>query len=146
MHVPWFEMEPMLCERAYGHLDNDPQILLEHDAWFDLDADLFHARLIGFDGEVVKEVWVNSVMPVIMMPIYQRLALTIDPTEIAPGVHRLDGVEIHLPVDPHEPARYVLQSGFATLRVSGFVTDPPVERLRDDMTAVVAFLRYKRRS
>lgn len=147
---PWSETERRLRERAYTAMNNDPQILLERDAWFDLDADMFHARMIGFDDEIVREAWIRRPEPVILEPIVRPFSLArADPTEIAPGVHRLHGVDIHLPLDDDDllygrTARYHLQSGFVVFTVDAKY-QPPAEP-RPDMTVKIAFLRYRRRA
>jgi hypothetical protein len=129
----WSEFEPCLRDRAYRRIDAMPELLLETDSWFTLDADLFYARLMGYEDEIVKDgLQLTKVVPDIRVPIYQRLTLApFDPLDPA-------AIEIRT-------ARYVLQSCFATLSVSA-MHNPPVEKLRDDFTAKVAFLRYRRRS
>jgi hypothetical protein len=143
--IPWAEVEDRLREEAYEALDNDPQILLERDAWFDVDADLFHARLIGFEDEIVAEWWIHRVEPILLVPIHQSFRTMV---REATDQQFLDSAGIYdtgLGFQPIRTARYVLQSGFATLSVDGMYS-PPVERLRPDNTARVAFLRYRRRA
>lgn len=135
--TPWAEMEPMLRDRAYRRLVDDPEILLETDTGglYDFDADLIYARLLGFDDEIVKDgLLLPKVMDQIFVPIHQRLTrASSDPSDL-------------LEIEPPRTARYVLQSSFVTLSVSGFVTDPPVEKLRDNFTAKIAYLRFRRRA
>lgn len=142
--IPWIETEQRLRKKAYAHLDNDPQILLERDAWFDVDADLFHARLIGFEDEIVADWWIRKVEPILLVPLRQSMRTMV---RDATDQHFLDSAGIFDPelgLTPMRTARYVLQSGFATLSVDGMY-DPPCE-LRPDCTAKIAFLRYKRRA
>jgi hypothetical protein len=143
--IPWAEVVPRLLEHAYGAMNNDPQILLERDAWFTVDADLFHARLIGFEDEIVADWWIRKVEPILLMPITQSMATMV--REVT-DQQFLDSAGIHDPelgIAPMRTARYVLQSGFATLSIDGMYS-PPVERLRLDQTAKIAFLRYRRRA
>lgn len=131
----WTEIEAFMPERAYRTLERDPQVLLERDGGpVGLDADLFHARLLGFEDEIVTEMWVRGAEPTILMPILRR-----------PVVLRADAASLRYEMEPSRVARYELQSGFVTLSVSAEY-DPPVERLRPDFTARVAYLRYRRRS
>lgn len=147
--MPWTDLEPTLRDRAYRRIDAMPELLLETDVWGSPDcedAELIYARLIGIDGEIVKDgLCLPRVEHHILMHIPQRLATFTD--EIAPGVYKIDGVEIWMPpaVDPMPVAEYTLQSCFTTLFVSGEY-HPPVEKLRPDFTAKVAYLRYRRRS
>ena len=131
----WSEVEAFMRERAYRALDRDPQILLERDGGpVGLDADLFHARFLGFEDEIVREMWVPRAEPTILMPIPQR-----------PIWSAVDAASVHWEMEVSRVARYELQSGYVTLSVAAEY-DPPVEKLRPDFTARVAYLRYRRRS
>lgn len=130
----WSQVEAIMRDRAYRTLDRDPQILFETDGGpVGLDADLFHARLLGFEDEIVKEMWVSGAEPTILVPIPQR-----------PVMLASDATEVRFEMEPTRVARYELQSGFAVLSVAAEY-EPPVERLRPDFTAKVAYLRYRRR-
>ena len=131
----WAQVEARVREKAYRTIDRDPQVLLEQDGGpVGLDADLFHARLIGFEDEIVKEMWIRGAEPTILLPIPQR-----------PLVLATDAETVRWEMEPSRVARYELQSGFAALSVSGEY-DPPVEKLRPDFTARIAYLRYRRRA
>lgn len=133
--ISWAEVEPALRDQAYRKLDTDPQILLEGDSRFDVDADLFYARLIGFEDEIVEDgVRLTSVQPEIHVAIPQPLRLSDFAAD-----------EPIVGLEPTTRAVYRLQSGFATLSVDGMY-GPPVEKLRKDFTARIAYLRYRRRS
>lgn len=127
----WTELEPLLRERAYRTLDSDPQVLFEHDGGPDyLDADVFLARLIGLDDEIVEDgMRLRRLESVILLPIHRGFSLFDD--------------------GPAEPtlrtAEYVLQSGWAILSVALPYPIPPGVEPRPDGTVRVAFLRYRRR-
>lgn len=131
----WTEVEAFMRQKAYRAIDRDPQILFERDGGpVGLDADLFHARLIGFEDEIVSEMWIRGAEPTILMPIPQR-----------PVVLRSDATSLRYEMETSRVARYELQSGYAVLSVEAEY-NPPVEKLRPDFTARVAYLRYRRRS
>ncbi len=132
----WDTVERSLRQRAYASLDNDPQILLATDAHFTVDADLFYARLIGFEDEIVRDaVQLPRVVPEIFLPI-PRPRLTLRPREPGAAIELSDlGV-----------ARYVLQTGHVVLTVSGEY-GPPIDHLDPEtVTARVVYLRYRRRA
>lgn len=142
----WTEYEAFLRDRAYQTLDRDPRILMEGDGGpVGLDADLFHARLLGFEDEVVRDIWVRGAEPTLLMPIEQSFAtMAREATDQA----FLDAAGIYDPdlgFRTSRVARYELQSGYVVLSVAAEY-QPPVERLRPDSTARVAYLRYRRRS
>lgn len=143
--TPWEHTERRAREEAYATINADPQLLLEEDSWFDVDADLIYARLIGFDDEIVRDGMPLSKVPrEIRMPILQSSRRLFREAEDEAFLNRL-GIFDPALLMPPAPAVFRLQSGSATIRVSGELC-PPVEQLRDDNTAVLAYLRYRRRS
>lgn len=133
----WAEVEPAIRDSAYRRIDADPQILLEDDSEFELEADLIYARLFGFDGEVVHDGRpLFTVVPKILVPI-------VTPARVSLG--GTNQPEDTIDYETYRYAAYHLQSTHITLRVSGEY-GPPVAQLADDHTATVAYLRYRRRS
>lgn len=132
----WTGIERIMRERAYRTIERDPQILLETNGGpVGLDADLIYARLIGFEDEVVQDgLRLSEAVATLRVPIPRR-----------PLFVREDADSVLWETEPTRVALYELQSGFATLSVSGEYL-PPVEQLRPDNTARVAYLRYRRRS
>jgi hypothetical protein len=127
----WEQAEPIFRERAYRSLAAQPEYLLEGDGGpIGLKADAVFARLTGFDDEIVKDGYrLSRVEPELRVPMRPRLQAWSEPAASA-ALLRV--------------ARYVLQSGWATLSVSVPYLPPGVE---PDVTgqAVLAFLRYRRR-
>lgn len=125
-------MEPLLRRRAYGALEADPQVLLEVDGGpLGVDADVFIARLIGFEDEVVDDgIRLRRAEPVYLVPLHRRLSmLEPDPAELA----------------PMRISTYVLQSGYALATVAA-ENAPADVAVRDDFTVRVLYLRYRRRN
>lgn len=148
--IPWTEIEPILRDRAYRRLDSDPNVLLEGDAWLSVDADVYYARLLGYEDEVVQDAMrIHTALPEIYVPIPRRFVWP-GPDEIALGLYKIDDTEVWMP--PSIPqlhadrAVYRSQSVFVTLDVSCELYEPPVEKVRPDMTVRIAYLRYRRRS
>jgi hypothetical protein len=142
----WEQAERMAREQAYDTIDADPQVLLEQDSWFDVDADLIYARLLGFEGEIVRDGWrLPKVTPEIRMPIVRSTRALFREAADEAFLNRAGIIDVDLLMPTVRTAVYRLQSGFATIRVSGQFR-PPVEQLRDDDTAVLAYLRYRRRA
>lgn len=136
VRTPWAEIEPVLRDRAYRHIDAMPEILLETDSWFTLDADLIYARLIGYEDEIVKDgLRLPRVEPEIYLAIMRR-----------PRIYEPTPAEFSIEPEPMLKATYRLQSCYTTLDVSAELYDVPVENLRHDHIAKVAYLRYRRRS
>jgi len=127
----WELVEPILREKAYGTIDNDPQVLLADDAGgLGIDADLFHARLIGFDDQIDAEMWVRRAESDIYVPLPPKLTpIDFDIETMTPELRK---------------AVYKLQSGWVVMTVNGEDAPPHIE-LRPDFTIRVAYLRYRRR-
>lgn len=126
----WTEVETIMREKAYRRLDNDPQVLLEQDAWFNVDADLIFGRLYGLDGEIVQDGWqLRRIEPRVLLPIIPRSLLAMDDTPAVPTLRT---------------ATYVLQSGYVLVPMDAVYAPPGVE-IRPDGTFVVLYLRYRRR-
>lgn len=140
---PWTDVERHCREAAYAQIDADPQVLLEHDTTPDgIDADLFHARLIGFDDQIVRELWLTKPLAVVLEAIPRPMTFapvtdSTDPFSPAWDDDMLYG----------RTARYHLQSGQVIWTVSLEVTTwPPIEKCRPDRTVKIAYLRYRRRA
>lgn len=142
----WAQVEPTLRDRAYKRIDDMPELLLEHDAWFTLDADIIYARMFGFEDEIVEDrLRLTKVEPAIFMPIFQSTTRMIQEATDAAFLDKAGIFSVDMGIAPMRAAEYRLQSCFVTMSVSG-MHDPPVEQLRDDGTVTVAYLRYRRRS
>lgn len=141
----WAEVEPTIRDRAYRRIDAMPEILLETDSWFTLDADLFYARLIGYDDEIVQD---GVLLPKVEHDIFVGINQPLDYELLADDafLHKAGIATLDTAIPTLRTARYALQSCFVTLSVSGELYDPPVKKLRDDFTARIAYLRYRRRS
>lgn len=129
----WREVEAILRGKAYGTLDNDPQVLLEGDGGpVGAEADVIMARLLGFDDQIVEDGWrLRRVEPVLFMPIMPVLRLT---TATEPG--------LTLP----RTAEYVLQSGWARCPIAAEYAPPDVQVGPPTFTFDVLYVRYRRRS
>lgn len=129
--MAWADAEPYLRERAYRMIDNDPQVLLAGDAAppVGVEADAFFARLIGFDEQVTADIRIAEPLREVLTPLPQRLSLTVgDPAEW----------------EPPRVGRYVCQSGWSLMTVSG-EDAPPNVTLGSDFMVRLLFLRYRRR-
>jgi hypothetical protein len=124
----WDEAEPVIRERAYRTLDNDPMILFEGDGGPGGGVEIYLARLFGLDGEIVEDgVRLREPLSVIRLPIAPRLTLADEPE---PRLLRT--------------ADYVQQSGFVVVPLAAEYAPPGVELL-PDFTFRVMYLRYRRR-
>lgn len=130
----WDHLMEALREQAYRTMDADPASLLEHDGGpLSLDVDIFMARLVGMDDEVVADWRIPRIEPYLLMPI-------------APPLRRMVSEADASALPSLSAAKYVLQSGWATTSVSLWLADPPKGvRPRSDGTVKIAFLRYRRR-
>lgn len=131
----WAHIAPLLRDRAYGMLDNDPAILLETDAASALPADVYFARLIGLDDEIVQDGWQlpggTAPTPVLRVPISRRMTLADGPIE--PTMNNV--------------AEYRLQSGSAVTPIAAEVAIVPgVEPNPSTFLTRVGWLRYRRRA
>jgi hypothetical protein len=130
--MTWEQVEPILRQRAYATLDNDPQSLLSGDGGCSEVADVYMARLIGFDDQLIDDIRVERPMDVILAPIPERLSIAAFACE------------------PYAPtfrtARYVLQSGYVKLDVSAEHAPAGVRPRMQDLMFSVIYLRYRRRS
>lgn len=121
-----------------------PELLLETDSWFHVDADIYYARLLGFEDEIVRDgMALRRAEPQILMPI--PMSFKVMTSEVLDEKFAHDN-GIRLDIAPMKTAVYVLQSCFVTLDVSGETYEVPVDKLRNDFTVKVAYLRYRRRS
>lgn len=128
----WREVEPVLRARAYDTLAWQPESLLEVDGGpLGFKADVILARLIGFDDQIVDDTLrLSRVEPELRVPIMPRLTR----------------VDVDVSVPSMRTARYVLQSGYATLKISPEVAIPPgVKFGPPDFLTTLLFLRYRRR-
>lgn len=126
----WEQIEPTLREEAYRVIDSDPQVLLETDAGFSLDADVFFARLVGFDDEVVADWRINRIEPELYVPLMDRPTMA-------------SAEDVLYPTMPRR-ATYKLQSSYAMHTVQS-IDGPSDVKPRPDFTIKVAYLRYRRR-
>jgi len=127
----WEEMEPVLREQAYRTIDHDPRSLLEVDGGPEgLRADVYMARLLGLDDDIVKDGWrLPRAEPHLRLPLFQRVTLAVPDEMLYPTLRT---------------ARYELQSSFCTLRVAAEYLPPDV-KVGPDFVATFAYLRYRRR-
>lgn len=129
----WDDLIVHLRDEAYATLDADPMSLLDADGAPGVKADLYSARLVGMDDNVVDDWWIPDPRPELMAPIRPapRLIADDDPTHSPP---------------PH--ARYVLQGAYATSTVAAdYLIDAPrtlVPKIQPE-GVTIAFLRYRRR-
>lgn len=129
----WLGWEETHRERLNAYIQRQPEFLFERDGGpLTLKADLYWARLIGFEDEVVDDVTLTR-------PEFEiHLPLPIRPTA-------------QIAADPHasllhRTARYVLQSNWATFAVSAICGPPGLPYSADTFLCQIAFLRYRRRS
>lgn len=130
----WAEVEPVMRERAYRRLDNDPQVLLEHDGGpLDIKADVILARLIGFEDEIVQDaVRLSSVMPVYRLPLLPRGQFAMSEDTAPPSLNL-------------RAAEYVLQSGYVAVNLAPEYAPPEITVGPPTFTFKVLYLRYRRR-
>lgn len=130
----WSDVEPMLRDRLMRTIENDPQVLLEVDGGpVGMTADIILATLYGFDEQIDGKWRIPSVTPDLLRPLNHRLTLDTP-----------DG-----PPSPTFPvARYVLQSSYASLKVSPVSLPLPadVKIVPPDFLATVLVVRYKRKA
>lgn len=128
----WKDVEPVIRERLWRHLDegNTEWLLQMRDGGpVGLDADVYLARLIGFEDEIVADLRLDRARPEWLLAIPERVAVAQSE-----------------PVDysPMRTARYVLQSPWATMKVESLLFGLPPSR-RPDHLSIVALLLYRRR-
>lgn len=127
----WDQVEPIMREQAYRAIENDPQVLLEHDGGpYGVHAEVIFARLYGLDDEIVRDGWrLPRIEAALRLPIIPRLRISAEPVRLEP-VGRV--------------ATYVLQSGYALQTVDA-MNGPPDVPLLPDFRVRVLYLRYRRR-
>jgi hypothetical protein len=130
----WDEGLPYFVNNAYAHLDAQPESLLETDGGpVGISADVYMGRMIGPDDQVISDVRLPSAVPEWLMPI-------------APPLRVFGGAEVgSLPYVPMGAARYVLQSGYATMALDGMYAPKDVTPDPRSNQFTVVFLRYRRR-
>jgi hypothetical protein len=130
----WDEGLPYFVNNAYAHLDAQPESLLETDGGpVGIPADVYMGRMIGPDDQIIADVRLPSAVPEWLTPI-------------APPLRVFGGAEVDpLPYVPMGAARYVLQSGYATLTLGGEYAPKDVEPGPPWCQFTVLFLRYRRR-
>jgi hypothetical protein len=139
----WRDIEPALRGQAYGSIDADPQILLEGDGGpSGLDADIFMARLIGYDDQIIEDTIIPHIVDQLL-----RATRTVNPLPLDGTSHDaiwcVDDVRAE-PMTLREA--YVLQSGYATATWSLECGPMPDVKPRPDGTIRIAYLRYRRRA
>jgi hypothetical protein len=131
----WDEIRLVLRERVYATLDDTPESLLETDAASALPADVYFARLIGFDDEIVQDGWRlpggTAPTPILRLPLMRRMTLATGPdpsaTMLNVAVYRLQSGSVVTPISAETALVPGVEPDFRT-----FVTR-------------VGWLRYRRR-
>jgi hypothetical protein len=130
----WEHVAPILRDRAYGMLDSQPESLLETDAASALPADVYFARLIGLDDEIVQDGWRlpggTAPTPILRVPLAKRMTLATadDPSDLRLNV-----------------ADYRLQSGSSVTPICAPLSVPGVAPGPRTLVTRVGWLRYRRR-
>lgn len=132
----WAHVEPTIRDQMNATLDAQPESLFEHDGGpVGRTADIILARLVGFDDQVVDDALrLRRVEPEWRTPIPARLSLTPEPFSPDDAILRT--------------ARYVLQSGFAEMKLdpTAVPLPPDVKPTPPGFLVTVLFVRYRRRS
>lgn len=129
----WSDMQAYLFDRLDSTLNADPRVLLEADGGpVGRTADVILARLYERDGQVVREMRLSRVEPEVLVPIPRRLSAAMDES---------DPTTLSI-----RTARFVLQSSYAVMEMTGEHAPPDVKVGPPTFTFSVLFVRYRRRS
>lgn len=134
--APWTEFDRMFRDMLTARVEQDPEVLLEHDGGpVGLKADVIFATLYGMDEQIEAEWRIPRVEPYLLMPLRERVTIAAPEPTAMPTMRT---------------ARYELQSNWATMNVSysTLIGSWPADVKPDPTTLMVrvALVRYRRRS